>query len=524
MVNERKTRRIFNFSLGIALALAFLFGFQVHGVFKLLENQDKLPVWLSRASSVFSYGLQANAEGFSEADLGVLKEVLALISETYLHRDDINAEDVIHGAASGAVASLGDRYSRFVPPPDQQVLTEEIEGAYAGVGISIIDRPGVLPPYALPCEIANGADEYNINFVSQTTGVIVVQVFETGPAFEVGIQPNDVILCVEGTNLRGGTADDAVAVLKGPENTDVNITLWRPSIQDSVTFDVTRKIVQVPTVGAKEMLTGEIGYIRLDSFNNVSPADVRTAVNDLLFQGMKGLIFDLRNNTGGPMTAAQQIADVFISDGVMVYYEDTTGHIEAFPSNDGGGALNLPLILLVNGNSASASEIVAGAVRDTHTGLLLGETTFGKGVVQNVYTLQDRSGLVLTTGRYLTPGHHEITSEGLTPDIEYPLDPESLRVQDPAIGDFMDRLDGLNLEYTQLREEMYTYLQDHDYQRDAAEDVMTDWIDTGEPPAEFAEQPALDSTGKSVVESDNVSAGEGANESAVEGASESNGE
>ena len=505
MANERKSRRIYHLSLVVTLVLAFLFGFQIHGVFRLLENQDRLPGWVSKASSVFSYGLQANPQGFTERDLGVLKEVLALISETYLHRDEINTEDVIHGAAMGAVASLGDRYSRFVPPPDQQVLTEEIEGAYAGVGISIIDRPGVLPQYATGCEIENGADEYDINFISDTRGVVVVQVFETGPAYEVGIQANDVVLCVDGTNLRGGTADDAVAVLKGPENTTVNVTLWRPSTQDTVTFDVTRKIVQVPTIGDTEMLTDEVGYIRLDSFNNLSPVDVRSAINELLLDGMKGLIFDLRNNTGGPMTAAQQIADIFISDGVMVYYEDTNGHIEAFPGNDGGGALNMPLILLVNGNSASASEIVAGAIRDTHTGLLLGENTFGKGVVQNVYTLQDHSGLVLTTGRYLTPGQHEITTEGISPDIEFGLDPETLREQDPTIGDFMDRLEGVNEEYMQLREEMYTYLQNHDYQRNEALSVMNEWLDTGEAPEgivdETVETAPAESAGEDVGDS-----------------------
>jgi carboxyl-terminal processing protease len=287
---------------------------------------------------------------------------------------------------------------------------------------------------------------------------------------------------VDGTNLRGGTADDAVAVLKGPEDTPVTVTFWRPSIQDTVTFEITRKIVQVPTIGASEMLDDRIGYVRLDSFNNFTPVDVRTAVNDLLFKGMKGLIFDLRNNTGGPMTAAQQLSDLFISDGVLVYYEDTYGNLEPFSSEDGGDALNIPLILLVNGNSASASEIVAGAVRDTHTGVLLGETTFGKGVVQNVYTLQDNSGLVLTTGRYLTPAQNEITEDGIQPDIEYKLDPESLRNLDPEIGDFLDRLDNLNNEYLLLREEMFTYLQDHDYQLNSAEAVMTEWLNTDADP------------------------------------------
>jgi carboxyl-terminal processing protease len=482
MKNEHRARRIFNISLVLTLILAFLFGFQIRGVFQLLEEHDRLPRWLSKASSVVSYGLHANPQGFTDRDLWVFNDVLAYISATYLYRDDIVTENVVHGAAMGAVAALGDRYSRFIPPPDQEILTEEIEGSYAGVGISIIDRPGVLPHYALDCEIENGADEFDPAFFSETRGVVVVQVFETGPAFESGLKTDDVILCVDGVNLRGGVADDAVAVIKGPEDTLVTITIWRASIQTTETFEVTRKVVQVPTVGAVEMLDDKIGYIRLDSFNNFSPVDVREAANELRFQGMEGLIFDLRNNTGGPMTAAQHIADIFISDGVMVYYEDSSGHREELRSEDHGDALNIPLIVLINRNSASASEIVAGAVRDTHMGILLGETTFGKGVVQNVYTLRDGSGLILTTGHYLTPDRHEITADGILPDIEYTLEPEALRELDPEVGEFLDRLEELNVEFLELRNAMYEYMQEHDYQRNSAREIMTEWLATGEPP------------------------------------------
>ncbi|MCK4719708.1 PDZ domain-containing protein, partial [bacterium] len=223
MKNEHRARRIFNISLVLTLVLAFLFGFQIRGVFQLLEEHDRLPQWLSKASSVVSYGLHANPQGFTDRDLWVFNDVLAYISATYLYRDDIVTENVVHGAAMGAVAALGDRYSRFIPPPDQEILTEEIEGSYAGVGISIIDRPGVLPHYALDCEIENGADEFDPAFFSETRGVVVVQVFETGPAYESGLKTDDVILCVDGANLRGGVADDAVAVIKGPEDTQVTI-------------------------------------------------------------------------------------------------------------------------------------------------------------------------------------------------------------------------------------------------------------------------------------------------------------
>jgi len=238
------------------------------------------------------------------------------------------------------------------------------------------------------------------------------------------------------------------------------------------------------------MLTDEIGYIRLDQFNNLSPGDVAEAVEELLSQGMKGLIFDLRNNAGGPLDAAVGVADQLVSDGVLVYYEDSEGNRQEYKSSDGGQALAIPLVILVNGNTASASEIVVGAVKDTKTGLVVGENTFGKGVVQNVFVLSDGSGLVLTTGRYLTPEGHEITQDGITPDVVSDLDPERLRREYPEIDEFLDAMDELNKRFVELRKQMFDYLQKHDFQREKAVEVLEKWIKTGSmpDPSEFAQK------------------------------------
>jgi carboxyl-terminal processing protease len=256
-------------------------------------------------------------------------------------------------------------------------------------------------------------------------------------------------------------------------------------MQQEFTYEVERQVIHVPTIGAKEMLDDRIGYIRLDSFNNLTPGDAREAVYDLLDQGMEGLIFDLRNNTGGVMNAAVGVADIFIPDGNLVYYEDSLGRREVFVSDDDGEAANIPLVVLVNGNTASSSEIVVGAIRDTRTGVIVGETTFGKGVVQNVYTLHDGSGLVLTTGRYLTPNGNEITQDGITPDVVSDLDPDRIRQTDPAVDQFLTRMDELNEEFMELRQEMWDYLEDNDFQRDTAIDVMNMWLDNGEVPQEW---------------------------------------
>jgi len=206
---------------------------------------------------------------------------------------------------------------------------------------------------------------------------------------------------------------------------------------------------------------------------------------------MEALIFDLRNNTGGVMSAAIEISDFFISDGTLVFYEDNTGQKFSYDSEDNGDAIAIPLVVLVNGGSASSSEIVAGAVKDTHVGMLVGENTFGKGVVQNVYPLQDGSGLVLTTGRYLTPGGNEISQEGIEPDVLSDLDPERLRELDPVIDEFLIRRENLYNEFMAVTEEIIDYQRGHDFQRNTAVDVINEWLDTGTAPYDWNERYGL---------------------------------
>jgi len=488
MNKENRARRIFNLSLALVIVLAFLFGFQTAGIVRLLSNKNKLPVWVERAAAGLSYNAHASVTGFDDEDMGLLYEVLDRITQTYLHRDEVDNTDIIHGAAAGAVMALGDRYSRFTPPADQQVLTEEIEGEYAGIGVRILDRIGALPHYAFECEIESGVDPEDINVLRETRGVIVFQVFENGPAFPVGMLAGDVIVCVDGESLRGGTSLDAANRIKGPEGTMVNVVVYRPSTEEEISLDIERAIVQVHTVSSAEMLDDRIGYIKLDEFNQQSTADVAIAINDLLMEGMEGLIFDLRNNTGGVMSAAIEISDFFISDGTLVIYEDNEGQKYSYTSEDNGDAIGIPLVVLVNGGSASSSEIVAGAVKDTHVGLLVGENTFGKGVVQNVFPLQDGSGLVLTTGRYLTPGNNAITQDGIEPDVISDLDPERLRAEDPVIDEYLLRSEELYNELLAIREQMLDYQRDNDFQRDTAIDVISEWLETGIPPYDFDER------------------------------------
>lgn len=481
MRSDTYTRRMFNLSVTLALILAFIIGFQTSGLVRLLSEQDKLPQWAETIASALAPEVQA-AQGIDRKDLQVFYEVLNIISQSYLRRDEIKSQDLIRGASAGAVDSIGDRYSRFVLPQDQKNLTEEITGEYAGIGVSIIDRPMVLPPWPLECEISAGADSEDPKFFKELRGVTIVRVFENGPAFENGLKPDDVVVLVDGNMLRGKTADDAASLIKGPPNTKVTLCIWRPSLQKELNLDITRKVVHVPTIGRKEIFNNSVGYIRLDTFNSLSPQEINNALEELKAQGMKGLVFDLRNNTGGPMDAAIAICDIFVPDGNLVIYEDSMGNREEFSSKDGGAALNMPLVILTNGNTASSSEIVCGAVRDTHNGILLGENTYGKGVVQNVYQLSDGSGLVLTTGRYLTPAEHEITQDGLAPDIVSHLDLQTLREKDPEIDSFLNKLDSITKEYQALRQQMFDYLDKHDFQKELAIKVVTKWLEENKKP------------------------------------------
>ena len=214
MHNEKRLRRIFNFSVALALILSFLLGFQVSGLTRVLADQNRLPKAIGKVISSLSFGVHAGPQGINPDDLKVFYQTLDYIDQTYLNRSTMNVQNLVEGAASGAVESLGDRYSRFVTPEAEKALSEQIEGQYAGVGVSIVDRPDVLPPMPLDCEIAAGGDKKDPKFFRELRGVVVVQAFENGPGYEAGLRSDDVLTCVDGKDLRGSVADDAVAVIK----------------------------------------------------------------------------------------------------------------------------------------------------------------------------------------------------------------------------------------------------------------------------------------------------------------------
>ncbi len=322
-----------------------------------------------------------------------------LIDTYYLFDEEVEREDPIDWMYIGYVASLQDPYSSYYTEKEYQSLIESTEGEYCGIGV----------------------------MVSQNvyTGLVtVVKVFKDAPADVAGMLPGDIITAVEGMEISGMDLSLVVSDhIKGEEGTEVTLTVYRESIDDYVDLTMTRRIVQNPTV-EYEMLEEKIGYIALSSFEDVSSAQFIGAVDALEAQGMEGLIVDLRNNGGGVVNAAEDIADYLLPDGKTVVSFKGKGVKDSTYVSQDGHELDVPLVVLVNGQSASASEVLTGALKDHGIATVVGTNTFGKGIAQGIFPLPDGSALKLTTAYYYVPSGACIHKEGIEPDVIVELDEE----------------------------------------------------------------------------------------------------
>lgn len=328
-----------------------------------------------------------------------LEYIEALIDKYYLFDEESEREDPIDWMYMGYVYSLQDPYSVYYTAEDYESLMQSVEGEYCGIGVMV---------------------SQNI----YTGLVTVVKVFPGAPADVGGMLPGDVITAVEGIDIGGMDLSLVVSDhIKGEEGTDVVVTVYRAETDEYVDLTMTRAIVQNPTV-EHQMLDGGIGYIILSSFEDVSAEQFKTAYDELEEQGMEGLILDLRNNGGGTVQAAEAIADYLLPDGLNVVsfsgkgVEDST-----YVSRDGHEA-EVPMVVLVNEQSASASEVLTGALNDHDCATVVGTRTFGKGIAQGIFPLHDGSALKLTTAYYYVPSGKCIHEEGIEPDIEVELDEE----------------------------------------------------------------------------------------------------
>lgn len=322
-----------------------------------------------------------------------------LIDTYFLFDEDEEREDPKDWMYIGYVASLQDPYSSYYSEEEYKSLRESTEGEYCGIGV----------------------------MVSQNvyTGLVtVVKVFKDAPADVAGMLPGDIITAVEGMEISGMDLSLVVSDhIKGEEGTDVSLTVYRESIDDYVDLTMTRRIVQNPTVEF-EMLEEKIGYIALSSFEDVSTAQFIGAVDALEEQGMQGLIVDLRNNGGGVVNAAEDIADYLIPDGKDIVSFKGKGVEDSTYVAQDGHQLDIPMVVLVNGESASASEVLTGALKDHELATVVGTKTFGKGIAQGIFPLPDGSALKLTTAYYYVPSGECIHKEGIEPDVVVELNEE----------------------------------------------------------------------------------------------------
>ncbi len=313
-----------------------------------------------------------------------------VINKNYLFDED--PEAVENSIYAGMMEGLGDPYSIYYTEEEYKKLTEDSSGTYSGIGALLQQNP--------------------------ETGICtIIKVFKGSPAEEAGLKNDDILFKVDGNEITGQDLDYFVTTyIRGEEGTDVEITVLRGDKLEEITMKVTRRSIDVPTV-EYEMKENDTGYIQISEFELVTEEQFKEAVEALQAQGMKRLIIDLRNNPGGIVQTCVEMLDYMLPDGLLVYTAGRNGVGEKYYSDD-GHEVNIPTVLLVNGNSASCSEIFAGAYKDFGRARLMGTQTFGKGIVQFVIPLGDGSAVKVTTQHYYTPNGFDLHGTGIAPDVE----------------------------------------------------------------------------------------------------------
>lgn len=300
---------------------------------------------------------------------------LNAIETSYI--DKVDSDNLVYGAVRGMLGTL-DPHSSFFSPKEYAQMRERQEGRYYGIGVSIQAIDG---------------------------DITAMQVFEQSPAYKKGIRRGDVMANVEGEDTRGWTVDQAMRKLRGPKGTTVYVGVRRRGFPEMIKFELVRDEVYIPTVPAYFMIDDTTGYIRMQDFGENTDRDVKHALHDLASKGMKRLLFDIRGNPGGPLDQAIKVSNEFLPKGKMIVY--TRGRVpnsdQDYRATEDSEFIDMPIVALVNRNSASAAEIVSGALQDHDRAYLVGETTFGKALVQSVYRISGGAGLALTTAHYYTP-------------------------------------------------------------------------------------------------------------------------
>lgn len=328
---------------------------------------------------------EQKTRGNEKTSLKKINEVLNIITATYVEK--VSVQKLTTAAIKGMVKSLNDPYSRYLDKTHFKMVEEEAAGNYEGVGIML------------------GTEDHKL---------VVISPIKDTPADKAGIKTDDVIAKIDNKSTKDMTINQAINLIRGPKGTKVVLFIERKGEKEPLRFELERAKIETPNVSS-EIMDGDIGYVRLHFFGDGSGESIKKAVKELKDKGAKGIILDLRNNPGGLLDESVDVASAFIDSGVIVKIQERKGAEQVFKAS-GGADGEIPLVVLVNKGSASASEIVAGAIQDTGRGILIGETTFGKGSVQDVRQLSDGSGLLITVAQYFTPKGRSLHKKGIKPD------------------------------------------------------------------------------------------------------------
>jgi carboxyl-terminal processing protease len=423
--------------------MAFLFGF---GSAYILTGSGILPTWAPLRSAFLpkpATPVEATLDPTPSAEAGGLQdpltptptplpiptptnedeeafqlfwEVWDLVQRNY-YGELPDMESITYAAIRGMLSTLDDQYTAFIEPTAASIIAEDATGEFEGIGAFVnMDETGRLE---------------------------IVGIFEDGPAERAGILEGDRVLEVDGVPIVGISLYEAIGLIRGPADTQVTLLVEREGSSELFEVVITRARLEVPTIDV-EMLDANIGYIRLYEFNSTATELMEDGLEELLAQEPIGVIFDLRGNPGGWLDQAIEVADLFLDDGTIAIERWSDGREQLLPpsgADRGDVGESIPLVVLVDGASASASEIVAGALQDRERAILIGELTLGKGSVQRPFTLSDGSQLRVTVARWFTPNDRVIHGQGLTPDIEVQWPEEELEPdQDPQLEEAIEYL------------------------------------------------------------------------------------
>lgn len=385
-------------TLGIIL-VAFIAGWQLgNRNFKVVSQNHNINFTVSNTAQPSTVNL----------DFKLFWSVWDMLSRSYVDKSAIDPQKMYYGAIQGMVGALGDPYTVFLPPAEQKSTKEELGGSFEGVGIQL--------------------------GFSKEKRLVVIAPLKGTPADAAGIKPGDLILKINNKDTLNTTLPEAVNQIRGQKGTEVALQIYHEGDKEPKEVTLKRDTILVKSVEFETKTTPsgkKVAYIKLSRFGDKTFDEWTEAVSETLASGAQGIVLDLRNNPGGYLEGAVFIGSEFLSTGDIVMQENSSGERNNYPVNRQGKLLSLPLVVLINKGSASASEIVAGAMQDTKRGKLVGDKSFGKGTIQSTKELDHNTGIHITTAKWLTPEGRWIHNIGLTPDFEIAIGDDPIK--DPQL-------------------------------------------------------------------------------------------